>query len=162
MKRFLVFSSFLLAVFNGNVAWSYDAEMARSYERLFSNVSGAGAGKAMHFLSPEAFIDELHHGREYVAIDVRTPAEARLFTLSLPNSLAIPTSEVFSPEKLAMIPTDKPVVIICKSGARATAVGTALRHIGFDDVYILKGGFQGLAGYYGPKQAYPSPAESGK
>jgi rhodanese-related sulfurtransferase len=162
MKRFLVFTSFLLVVVTGNVAWSYDAELARSYERLFSNVSGADAGKAMHFLSPEAFINDMHEGKEYVAIDVRTPAEARLFTLSLPNSLVIPTSEVFTPENLATIPTDKPVVIICKSGARATAVGTALRHIGFDDVFILKGGFQGLAGYYGPKQAYPAPAASGK
>ena len=46
------------------------------------------------------------------------------------------------------------MIIVCKSGARATAVGTSLRHIGFDNVYILKGGFQGLANYFGPKQAY--------
>jgi rhodanese-related sulfurtransferase len=44
-------------------------------------------------------------------------------------------------------------------------VGTALRHIGFDNVYILKGGFQALAAYYGPREAYagagpdPEPAE---
>ena len=50
-------------------------------------------------------------------------------------------------------------------GARAAAVGTALRHIGFDNVYILKGGFQALAAYYGPRQAYggagpgPEPEE---
>jgi rhodanese-related sulfurtransferase len=153
---------FALSLCMSSVARSYDGELARSYERLFSDVSGADAGNAMHFLSPEAFINELHQGKEYVAIDVRTPAEAELFTLSLPHSLVIPTSEVFNPEQLQRIPEDKPVVIICKSGARATAVGTALRHVGFDNVFILKGGFQGLAGYYGPEQAYPSPAASDK
>ena len=162
MKRFSLLTLFALSLCMSSVARSYDVELARSYEKLFSDVSGAEAGKAMHFLSPETFINDLHQGKEYVAIDVRTPAEARLFTLSLPNSLAIPTSEVFTPGKLEQIPADKPVVIICKSGARATAVGTALRHIGFDNVFILKGGFQGLAGYYGPKQAYPSPAAGDK
>ena len=162
MNRFPLLTVFALSLCMSPFARSYDVELARSYERLFSDVSGAEAGKAMHFLSPEAFINDLHQGKEYVAIDVRTPAEAQLFTLSLPNSLAIPTSEVFIPEQLQRIPVDKPVVIICKSGARATAVGTALRHVGFDNVFILKGGFQGLAGYYGPKQAYPAPSAGSK
>jgi rhodanese-related sulfurtransferase len=47
------------------------------------------------------------------------------------------------------------VVIICKSGTRATAVGTALRHIGFDNVYILKGGLMALSKYLSPKTANP-------
>ena len=134
--------------------------MAQSYARLFADVSGAKAGKALHFISPESFVADMKKGEEFVAIDVRTPGETELFTLSLPGSLVIPTSQVFTPEKLEMIPTDKSVVIICKSGARATAVGTSLRHIGFNNVYILKGGFQGLASYYGPKQAYTDPAQS--
>jgi rhodanese-related sulfurtransferase len=46
---------------------------------------------------------------------------------------------------------------MCLSGTRATAAGTALRHIGFDNVYILKGGFKALTGYLGPKEAN-SPA----
>jgi rhodanese-related sulfurtransferase len=144
------------------MAWSYDEQMAESYARLFSGVDGAGAGKALNFLSVERFTDGLKQGEAYVAIDVRTSAETRLFRLSAPNNLAIPANQLFTPEKLGLIPTDMPVVIICKSGARATAVGTALRHIGFDNVYILKGGFQALAGYYGPKQAYGQPAEPEK
>ncbi|NKB36057.1 MAG: hypothetical protein GKR93_02660 [Gammaproteobacteria bacterium] len=52
------------------------------------------------------------------------------------------------------MPIDKPVIIICKSGARATAVGTSLRHLGFDNVFILNGGFRGLSSYYGTSQAY--------
>ena len=44
-------------------------------------------------------------------------------------------------------------VVLCKSGARATAAGTALRHIGFENVYVLKGGFKALTGYLGPVEA---------
>lgn len=158
MKKLVIGSIFGLCASLSSAAWSYDMEMARSYAQFFSDVGGAGAGKALHFISAEAFIGGLNEQKEYVAIDVRTSAETQLFTLSLPDSLVIPTNQIFTPEKLELIPTDKPVVIICKSGARATAVGTSLRHIGFDNVFILKGGFQGLASYYGPKQAYGKPA----
>jgi len=41
---------------------------------------------------------------------------------------------------------------------RATAAGTALRHIGFENVYILKGGFKALTDYMGPKEANTPPA----
>jgi rhodanese-related sulfurtransferase len=44
------------------------------------------------------------------------------------------------------------VVVLCKSGARATAAGTALRHIGFEHVYVLKGGYKALIAYMGPKE----------
>ena len=141
------------------VAWSYDSAMAESYARLFSTVSGAGAGKALHLISPETFISELGQGKDYVVIDIRTPRETELLALSLPNSLAIPADQIFIPENLDRIPTDRPVLIVCKSGTRATAIGTSLRHIGFDNVYILGGGFQGLASYYGPKQAYQTPTQ---
>lgn len=134
--------------------------MANSYAKLFSSVDKAEAGKALHFIKPEAFAKDISKGKEVIAIDVRTPAETSVFTLSLPNSLIIPVNELFSQKNLDRIPTDKPVVILCKSGARATAVGTALRHIGFDNVYILKGGFQALSSYYGTKQAYPKPDKS--
>ena len=154
MRKFPNTSLFILGLALSFPAWTYDLEMAESYQQLFSNVVGAGAGKALNFVSAEAFTKGLKEGKPWVAIDVRTPVEAELFTLSLPDSLAIPTNEVFTPDNLALIPRNKPVIIVCKSGARATAVGTSLRHIGFDNVYILKGGFQGLANYFGPKQAY--------
>ncbi len=156
MKRFLTTTLLLMGATAS--AWSYDAGMAASYQRLFSGVSGAEAGKALHFLSPAAFVEKLQQGESPVAVDIRTPAETDLFSLSLAGSLAIPAERIFAPENLARIPTDKPVVIVCKSGARAAAVGTALRHIGFDNVYILKGGFQALAAYYGPVEAYGSAA----
>jgi rhodanese-related sulfurtransferase len=66
---------------------------------------------------------------------------------------------VFLPENLERIPQDKTVVVICKSGTRATAVGTALRHIGFDNVYVLKGGLMALSKHLDAKTANPSVPE---
>ena len=75
--------------------------------------------------------------------------------------MAIPINELFTPANLDLIPTDKTVVVVCKSGTRATAAGTALRHIGFENVYVLKGGFKALVGYMGPKEAN-TPVKPGR
>lgn len=58
-------------------------------------------------------------------------------------------NELFAEAHLALIPTDMTVVVLCLSGARATAAGTALRHTGFENVYILKGGFKALTSHLG-------------
>lgn len=162
MKRLFVLCIGSLWMFSASVAWSYDAEMAESYAKLFAPVTGAKAGKALHFVKPDAFIEDIRAGKTFVAIDVRTPAETDVIAVSLPNSLAIPVNELFRSENLKRIPRDQPVMVICKSGARATAAGTALRHIGFDNVHILKGGLQGLSAYYDPKQAYQQPGAAEK
>ena len=88
-----------------------------------------------------------------MALDVRTPAESGVYSVTLPGSLAIPINELFKPDNLARIPTDRTVVVFCLSGSRATAAGTALRHIGFENVYILKGGYKALVAYMSPEQA---------
>lgn len=88
-----------------------------------------------------------------VVLDVRTPAETDVYDVTLPGALMIPINELFTPANLARIPTDKTVVVLCLSGARATAAGTALRHIGFENVYILKGGYKALVAYLDPIKA---------
>ena len=134
-------------------AWSYDSAMAGSYADLFAPVKGAGAGKALHLIPPDVFLDKVKAKEALVVLDIRTPAETGVYSVTLPGSLVIPVNELFTEAKLAQIPTDKTVVVICLSGTRASAAGTALRHIGFENVYILKGGFKALTGYLGPKEA---------
>lgn len=141
---------------------AYDTVMAESYAQLFQAVQGAKAGKQLHLLKADDFVARVKAGEPMIGLDIRTPAEAGLFTAALPGSLAIPLHELFEAENLARLPTDQPIVVLCKSGTRATAAGTALRHVGFDNVYILKGGFKALSDYLdartanmplGPKQA---------
>jgi rhodanese-related sulfurtransferase len=133
--------------------------MAESYAKLFAPVQGAGAGKALHLIAPDALLNKVKSKEPLVALDVRTPAETAVYTVTLPGALAIPLNELFTEANLARLPTDKTVVVFCLSGARATAAGTALRHIGFENVYVLKGGFKALSAYMGPKEAN-APLES--
>jgi adenylyltransferase/sulfurtransferase len=78
-----------------------------------------------------------------------------------PHSLLIPMDQLFTPEGLAQVPTDKPVVILCKGGERAVAAAVALRHLGYANVRVLKGGYQALATYLDPKIANEPPKEPG-
>jgi rhodanese-related sulfurtransferase len=157
-KRFLAITLLAVCFAMAGPVWSYDSAMAESYAALFSTVKGAGAGKALHLMSPEAFLDKVKAKEPLVVLDIRTPAETGVYSVTLPGSQRIPVSELFTEAMLAQIPTDKTVVVLCKSGTRAAAAGTALRHIGFDNVYILKGGFKALAAYMGPKEANTPPA----
>lgn len=134
-------------------AWSYDMAMAESYAKLFAPVKGADAGKALHMLSPDAFLDKVKGKEPLMVLDIRTPAETGIYSATLPGTLAIPIDELFAETNLSRIPTDKTVIVMCLSGTRAAAAGTALRHIGFNNVYMLNGGFKALTGYMGPKEA---------
>jgi rhodanese-related sulfurtransferase len=78
----------------------------------------------------------------------------------MPGSLAIPANEVFLEENLARIPTDRTVVVICQAGVRAAIVGTALRHVGYDNVYVLKGGLKGLSAALNCKAANAPPEKA--
>jgi rhodanese-related sulfurtransferase len=165
--RFLKITLLAVSFAMAGPVWSYDPALAESYAALFSTVKGAAAGKALHLIPPDVFIGKVKAEEPLVVLDIRTPAETGIYSVTLPGSLRIPMSELFTETGLAQIPADKTVVVLCKSGTRAAAAGTALRHIGFDNVYILKGGFKALAGYMGPKeanapstqQAAPQPAQ---
>ena len=153
LTRLFTITLLAVAVTITGPSWSYDAAMAESYAKLFAPVKGAGAGKALHLMKPDAFMNKVKAKEPVVALDVRTLAEMGVFTSILPGSLTIPVNVLFTEANLARIPTDKTVVVLCKSGTRATAAGTALRHTGFENVYVLKGGFKALIAHMGPKEA---------
>lgn len=155
MKYASIIAVVAVCLVGSSSAWCYEAERAQGYAELFSSVQGAEAGKALHLISPGQFIERVQAGEEMVVVDVRTPAEAAVFGMTLPGSLVIPANQLFRPDNLERIPVDKPVVVMCQSGVRSTAVGTALRHVGFDNAFILKGGFKALSAYLGPGQANP-------
>ncbi len=138
-------------------AADYDAQLARSYAQLFQPVAGAKVVKGLHLMKPDQLVQHVRSGAPLLSLDIRTPGESGIFSMTLADSMSIPDNEVFLPENLKRIPKDRKVVIVCKSGTRATAIGTALRHVGFSNVYILKGGIMGLAKYLSPKTANLPP-----
>ena len=132
---------------------AYDQGKTGEYSQMFATVQGPKAGKELHLMKAEQFVNQVRGGRQFVTVDIRTPGETRFLTSNLPGNLLIPLAELFKLEQLATLPVDKPIVIMCKSGTRATAAATALRQIGFTETYVLKGGFKALIAYLGAKEA---------
>jgi rhodanese-related sulfurtransferase len=100
------------------------------------------------------FVEAIKKNEDLLVLDVRTPGECDVIRLAVPDTLAIPMDQVFTPENLDRLPTDRKIVVVCKAGHRAMAVATGLRHIGFENTYVLKLGLNDLAKYVSPKTAY--------
>lgn len=57
-----------------------------------------------------------------------------------PGAQHLPMTEV--PARLDEVPTDRPVVVVCRSGVRSARVVLFLRNHGLDNVHNLDGGMQ--------------------
>jgi len=131
----------------------YNHALARDYAEMFEPATGAATGKNLQFMKAEKFVAAVRQGEKITAVDVRTPGETRIYGTSLPGTLQIQISELFRPENLDRLPEDGKIVVLCKSGTRASAAVAGLRHIGFENTYLLKGGFKALVSYLGAKEA---------
>ena len=87
--RIFTITILAIAVVFAAPAWSYDNELADSYAKLFAPVKGKAAGKAMHLMKPDAFLDKVKANEPLVVLDVRTPAESGVFSSSLPGTLLV-------------------------------------------------------------------------
>jgi rhodanese-related sulfurtransferase len=74
-----------------------------------------------------------------VVLDVRDATEYGAGHLA--NSRNIPTAEL--DKRVAELPANKPVVVVCASGSRAARAASALRKAGRTDVFCLDGGLAG-------------------
>ena len=152
MKKciFLIVAAFL---FSGT-ALAYDESLAKTYEQFFASFEEKQVAKALHLLPPEKVVEAIKKGQDIVLLDVRTRQEQSIVGLTFRDSLSLPMNEVFKPENLAKIPTDKKVIVTCKSGVRCTVIALALRNIGFDNAYAMKGGLAAMMKYLSPKTAF--------
>jgi rhodanese-related sulfurtransferase len=128
--------------------------LARTYEEFFAAFEERKVQEALHLLPPEKVIEAIKQQRGVVLLDVRTKQEQSIVGLTYENSLSLPMNEVFKPENLAKIPTDRKVIVTCQSGVRCTVIALSLREIGFENVYAMKGGLAALMEYLTPKTAF--------
>jgi rhodanese-related sulfurtransferase len=88
----------------------------------------------------EISVEELMAAREgdgdLVVLDVREPWELELARLE--GTLDIPMNEL--PERLSEVPKDKPVAVLCRSGARSLKVTQYLRANGYNLASNVTGG----------------------
>ncbi len=87
--------------------------------------------------SSEKLYQQLQNQDDVYLLDVREPSELEVTMIS--GSKNIPLADIFIEENLSEIPTDKPVVVICGSGNRATIATYELAQHGID-YQVLDGG----------------------
>lgn len=83
---------------------------------------------------------------EAVLLDVREPFE--LEAAAVPGALHIPMQQV--PERLAEVPKDRAVLVLCHHGMRSMAVAEWLRKRGYDRVENVAGGIDAWAAEVDP------------
>ena len=151
MKKIMILVA--LSLIAGSAS-AYDKGMASSYEQYFAPFVGKETTTALQLIKPNDFVNAIKKGDKMFVLDIRTPGETAIVGLTIPSSAAIPMDQVFKPANLARIPTDRYVVVVCQGGVRAMAIATALRHTGFSNIYVLKGGARDLVKYLNQKTAY--------
>ena len=88
-------------------------------------------------IDSEELMKRLESNEDLYLLDVRQPDE--LLESKIDGAVNIPLAEIFQPNGMSDIPTDKPVVVICGSGNRATIASYALAQEGID-FQVLEGG----------------------
>lgn len=136
---------------------AYDTALAGAYEKFYARFAEQETAKALQLIPVEKVVEAINKGEELVFLDVRTQREQSIIGLTYPGTLHIPMNEVFKPESLAQIPTDKRVIVTCHSGVRCTAVALTLRSLGFPQVFSMKGGLTELMKYLDATTAFPVP-----
>jgi len=95
----------------------------------------------------------LKEKKEFTFLDVRTDGENAILSMSGENALHIPINILFKKENLDKLPSDKPIVVVCHSGTRATLAAMGLKRLGFKHIHVVKGGMIALAKANNPKNA---------
>jgi len=88
-------------------------------------------------IDSQELTERLANNDDLYLLDVREPSE--LLESKIDGAVNIPLAEIFQPNGMDQIPTDKPVVVICGSGNRATIATYALAQERID-FQVLEGG----------------------
>jgi rhodanese-related sulfurtransferase len=84
--------------------------------------------------------------KPHAVLDVREPGEVEICRIE--DSLHIPMSQV--PSRLAELPADAPLVVICHHGMRSQRVVDFLHGAGLDNAVNLDGGIDAWAAEIDP------------
>jgi len=90
-------------------------------------------------INSEELMQVIAADEDLYLLDVREPDE--LLESKIDGAVNIPLSDIFQPNGMNGIPTDKPVIVICGSGNRATIATYALAQEGID-FQVLEGGMK--------------------
>ena len=147
-----IFIIITLALLTGQ-SYAYDIEKANNYQQLFRNCVDKNIPKALFLITAKELVEKVRSKEDILILDVRTPAEGSIIGINYKNTLFVPMNKVFNKETLEKLPKDKEIIVLCRKGLRSSLITMALRDIGFDNVFSLKGGMISLLEYLSPKTA---------
>lgn len=98
-------------------------------------VKSRASGPALTTLQATQLIND----RNAIVVDVRTPDE--FAKGSLPHARNVPAEKIADRQK--ELKKDKPLILVCATGATAGKVAAQLRASGYNEVYVLAGGLAG-------------------
>ncbi len=90
-------------------------------------------------INTKDLLQKIEANEDVYLLDVREPSE--LLESKIEGVVNIPLSQIFQPNSMNEIPTDKPVVVICGSGNRATIATYALAQNSIE-FQVLEGGMK--------------------
>ena len=113
------------------------------YEWFCGTISDAAAEAAKESTISVRQLKEMLDARErgeddFVLIDVREPHEYEI--VGIPGAILIPKGEFMDGSALAQLPTDKRIILHCKSGGRSAEALAVVKGAGFADATHVGGG----------------------
>ena len=117
----------------GNMPAGHFALVAHYADAFLSANSGTGGNRTvyaetlMDAIDDPAKADEL---TDYYLLDIRKPADYAIGHIA--GAVNVPFGDVAKPETLAMLPNDKPILIICYTGHTASVANGVLATLGYN------------------------------
>ena len=114
-----------------------------------SMAADAAAGSTISVTQLEHMLKEREEGsRDFVLVDVREPNEYEIN--KIPGSVLIPKGDFLNGSALEKLPSDKQVVLQCKSGVRSAECLAIVKGAGYADAVHVGGGVVASQGSGGP------------
>ena len=111
----------------------------------------AAAGSTISVTQLEVMLKEREEGtRDFELIDVREPNEFEINRI--PGARLVPKGEFLNGNALGDLPSDKPIVLHCKSGVRSAEVLAIVKGAGYGDAVHVGGGVVAWVSQIDPSQ----------
>ncbi len=111
----------------------------------------AAAGSTISVVQLEHMLKERAEGaRDFVLIDVREPNEYEIN--QIPDSILIPKDQFLNGTALEQLPSDKQVVMYCKTGVRSAETLAIVKGAGYADAVHVGGGVAAWVNQVDPSQ----------
>jgi len=118
---------------------------------ISEEAADAAAASTISVVQLEHMLKERENGeRDFVLVDVREPNEYEINRI--PGSVLIPKGDFLNGDALSELPSDKQIVLHCKSGVRSAEALAVVKGAGYSDAVHVGGGVVAWVNQIDPSQ----------